>query len=293
MNVLVLGATGYVGAAVVERLLQAGHRVTAVTRSGAGVPAGADAVRADLRDPLSLAALVTDDVDGVVHAAAPLAEADGPAVEALVGALEGSGRPLVWTSGIWVLGHTRGGPADETAATAPIALVRSRAAVESRVLAGADRGVRPVVVRPGIVHGRGGGIPAMLVAWARKHGHGRWVGSTPGPRWPLVDVEDLADLYALAVERAAAGTLLHGVAETGTPVEHLALAAARAAGVEVRATPWSQDEAAVELGEEFAEALALDQVVTAARAHTLGWRPSRPDAVTDVSSGSYAAPATV
>ncbi len=287
MHVLVLGATGYVGAVVVEHLLQAGHRVTAAARSATTVPPGATATRVDLRDPRSVAALVTADVEAVVHTAAPLGDADLPVVQALVGALAGSGRPLVWTSGVWVLGRAGRQPADETTATAPIAIVGPRVEIESRVLAAAKADVRSIVVRPGIVHGRGGGIPAMLVQWAREHGHGRWVGATPAPRWPLVDVDDLADLYLLALTRAAPGTLLHGVAETGTPVERLALAAARAAGVEPRATAWSQEDAAVQLGEAFAEALVLDQLVTAGRARDLGWAPVRPDAVTDLSCGSY------
>lgn len=287
MHVLVLGATGYIGSVVVEHLVAAGHRVTGVSRSAGSPQPGVTAVAADLRDAASVAALVTADVDGVIHAAAPLGDADRALADALVTALAGSGRPLVWTSGTWVLGSAGRQPADEASATAPIMLVASRVEVESRVLAGSERDARPVVVRPGIVHGRGGGIPAMLVGWAEDHGYGRWVGGIVSPRWPLVDVDDLADLYVLALERAASGTILHGVAETGTPVEMLALAATEAAGVERSAVAWPEDEAAGTLGDGFAEALALDQVVTAERARMLGWSPTRPDAATDLAAGTY------
>ncbi|GAA3395756.1 NAD-dependent epimerase/dehydratase family protein [Cryptosporangium minutisporangium] len=290
MNVLVLGATGYIGSAVVDRLVHAGHRVTAVSRSAAGaaLPTGVVAVPGDLQDPQAIAALVTDDIDAVVHTAAPLGEAELPLIDALADALAGSGRPLLWTSGVWVLGRTGDTPADEDSPVAPIAITGPRARIEARVLAAAERDVRAVVVRPGVVHGRGVGIPAMLVDWARTLGHGRWVGGATSPRWPLVDVEDLAELYVLASTGASAGTVLHGIAEPGVPAEALARAAATGAGVEPTAVAWPEAEAAADLGAPFAEALGLDQVVTAERARALGWVPTRPSAVDDLATGSYA-----
>lgn len=289
MNVLVLGATGYIGSAVVARLSAAGHRVTAVSRSApASDLPGVTAVRGDLLDPAAVAALVTPGVDAVVHTAAPQGEAELPVIDALVDALAGSDRPLVWTSGVWVLGATGAQPADETAPPAPIAIVGPRPRIESRVLAAADRGVRAVVLRPGVVHGRGAGILAMLAGWARELGHGRWVGAETSPRWPLVHVDDLAELYLLSLTGAAAGTILHGVAEAGVRTEVLALAAARGAGVEQSAHGWPEEQAAAELGAPFAEALGLDQQVTAARSPALGWTPTGPTGADDLATGSYA-----
>ncbi|SHN47713.1 NAD-dependent epimerase/dehydratase family protein [Cryptosporangium aurantiacum] len=338
-------------AAAADRVTAAAaDRVTAVA-TGRAAAAAADrvtAVAADLTDPGAIAALVTEDVDAVLHTAAPLGDADLPLVDALVDALAGSGRPLVWTSGIWVLGRTGDTPADESTPVAPIVITGPRAQVEERVLAAASRNIRTVVLRPGVVHGRGTGIPAMLVSWARELGHGRWVapadapatggvaadglasaadadglaaadglagaasangvagadgaasadgargvsggrGTAAGPRWPLVHVDDLADLYLRALTGADAQGLLHAVAEPGVPAAELARAAAVGAGVEPTAVPWPEEKAAVELGAPFAEALALDQVITAERARALGWTPTRPSAVKDLATGSYAA----
>ena len=289
MNILVLGATGYIGSAVVARLSQAGHSVTAVSRSApAATLSGVTAVAGDLLDPAAVAALVTDGVDAVVHTAAPQGEADLPVVDALTKTLAGSDRPLIWTSGVWVLGATGAQPADEATAPDPIAIVGPRVEVEARVLAAAGQGVRSVVLRPGVVHGHGTGIPAMFTGWAKELGHGRWVGPATSPRWPLVHVDDLAELYLLALTGAAAGTILHGIAEPGVRTEELALAAARGAGVAESAQPWPVEEAAAQLGAPFAEALGLDQEVTAASALALGWKPVGPTTADDLAAGSYA-----
>ncbi|RJK97698.1 NAD-dependent epimerase/dehydratase family protein [Vallicoccus soli] len=284
MRVLLVGATGYVGSAVAERLAGAGHEVVALLRPGRDAPPPVGEVRrGDLRDPASLTAAVTGEVDAVVHAGAPTGDGavDAAAVEALLAPLRTGGGTFVLTSGVWVLGGTGSATLDESAPVAPVALVRERPAVEQRVLAAAADGVRAVVLRPGVVHGRGGGIPRLLVDLARTHGAGRYVGAPVG--WPMVHVDDLADLYAVALERATAGTVLHGVAEPSVPVVELADAAARAAGLGGGAAAWPLAEARAALGAPFADALALDQSVSAERTRrSLGWRPFRPGAVEDL-----------
>lgn len=83
----------------------------------------------------------------------------------------------------------------------------------------ATDGVRSTVIRPGVVHGRGGGIPATLVGLASEHGGGRYI-RPDDVRWPMVHVADLADLYVAVLDRAPAGTVFHGVAEELVPVAH-------------------------------------------------------------------------
>ncbi|WP_380282795.1 NAD-dependent epimerase/dehydratase family protein [Kitasatospora purpeofusca] len=292
MKILLTGATGYIGSALAEHLAAAGHQVVALTRSAEPQPdRGWHAqLVGDTADPASLAGAVTPDIDGVIHLAPPSGDADvdTAVIEALATALRGTGRPFVYTSGVWVLGAT--GEAQEVgeeAPTDPIDIVGYRPRIEQRVLAEATEGVRAVVVRPGIVYGRGGGIPAILVERARKQGVPEYYGEE-GVRWPTVHVDDLAELFVAAVERAEAGTLWHGVGEPATPVRDLARAAGRAAGVSAAPHAVPVEEAAEVFGPLFADALALDQSVSGAAARTgLGWRPGRPGVVAEIESGSY------
>jgi len=291
MRVLILGATGYIGSVVTERLAARGHDVVALTRSGAPARqlAHVHSIRiGDLTAPGSLTDAVTADIDAVVHVATPSGDAavDATAVAALLEPLRGTGRGFLYTSGVWVLGPTGPEPAEEDAPTSPIELVRDRPAIERQVLSAAADGVRAVVLRPAIVHGRGGGIPGLLVEQARQHGTGRHVGSPV--RWPMVHVDDLADLFVDALERAEPGSLFHAVAEEAVPVVEIAAAAARAAGLPGRVEAWPLDEARATLGASFADALALDQVCSGLRARLrLGWHPRRLTAVQDVATGSY------
>jgi nucleoside-diphosphate-sugar epimerase len=291
MRVFLTGATGYIGSAVADRLRAAGHELTGLARSDAAADrltaAGIQPVRGDFSEPKSVASAARS-ADGVISLATTYDPAvDGPAIDAILEALAGSDKPLVYTSGIWSHGNTGDVVVDESTPPKPAALVEWRQAVEDRVLAGARRGIRTIVIRPAIVYGRAGGIPAGFVDSARKEGAARFVG-TGQNRWPFVHVDDLADLYLLALERAPAGSLLLGVSGPSHPVRDVAAAASRGAGAGGRTAAWPLEEARKKLG-AYADALVLDQQASGRRAReTLGWKPQRPDVLEDVERGSYA-----
>jgi nucleoside-diphosphate-sugar epimerase len=290
MKVFLTGATGYIGTAVAERFQAAGHQLTALARSATSraklETAGITPVRGDFTDPASLGSAARA-ADGVISLATTYDPAiDGPAIDAILGALSGSNKPLVYTSGIWSHGDTGGKVADETSPPKPPALVAWRQDVEDRVLAGAKRGIRSIVIRPAIVYGRGAGIVAGLVDSARKEGAARYIGSGKN-RWPQVHVDDLADLYLLAFEKAPPGTLLLGVAGPARAVSEIAAAASRGAGAEGRTVATPLDEARKAMG-PYADALVLDQQASGKKAQELlGWRPHRPDILEELERGSY------
>jgi nucleoside-diphosphate-sugar epimerase len=140
--------------------------------------------------------------------------------------------------------------------------------------------VRSVVLRPGIVYGAGGGIPGMLARGELPVvGDGR-------QRWPLVHLDDLADLYLRALE-APPGSLLHAVDGWEAMIE-LALAGRVGAGAGTTVDRIDLPTARERMG-TFADALTLDQRVIAQNTRRLtGWRPKAAPAIEDLLVGSYA-----
>lgn len=289
MTVFVTGATGYIGRVVVRALCAAGHEVHGLARSPLAEAKlradGGEVVRGSLTD-LPVLARAARAADAVIHLGATgdaeQAQVDTAAVSAMLNAVEGSGKRFIYTSGVWVLGSTGDRVADEDAPPDPTPIVAWRAEMERTMREAADWGIRPVVLRPAVVYGRGGGTPGTFVASARKKGVVRYVGDGT-QRWPFVHVDDLADLYVLALH-AAAGTVLNAAAGPSLPVRKVAEAAAEANGAEAEA--WPLDRARERLG-PYADALALDQQVSASRALASGWKPSRPSVLDELRTGSY------
>ncbi|NVJ03837.1 NAD-dependent epimerase/dehydratase family protein [Myxococcus sp. AM001] len=289
MRTLVTGATGYIGSAVVDALARAGHDVLGLARSDDArrklAARGVQALAGDLADAAGLAAL-TEQVDAMVWTATTNSEAvDAPAVAAALEAMEGTGKRFLYTSGVWVHGDTRGAVVDEDSPLKAAELVAWRPAVEQRVLNAP--GVRGVVIRPGIVYGRTGGIPMMLASSARDDGAARYVG-TGENRWPVVFIEDLAQLYVRALEQAPAGTVLVAVQGPSVQVKEIATAASEGAGAQGNTLAWPLEDARKQFG-VFADALALDQQLTSRRAEQLlGWTPRGPGILEELRTGSYA-----
>jgi nucleoside-diphosphate-sugar epimerase len=294
MVVFLTGATGYIGSAVAEALQRAGHHVTGLARTPEkGKELESRGIRAHLGDLLKpeTVASAARMADGVIHTGntndANSAQVDLAAVRAMLAALEGTGKPFIYTSGVWVLGSTGDQVATEQTPVNPTPLVAQRPAIEQEVLASQSRGVRAIVIRPALVYGRGGSIPAMLTKSARETGATRYVGDGQN-RWPFVDVEDLAQLYVRALEKATPGSLYNASHGASFRVAEVAEAASIGAGAKGKTESWPLEEARKAMG-PFADALVLDQQVSGEKAKKeLGWAPRAGSILDDLKTGSYA-----
>ena len=212
---------------------------------------------------------------------------DRAAVEAMLEALAGSGKPFVYTSGIWIYGDTQGRVAGEVAMLRPAALVAWRPAVEELVLESKSRGVAAMVVRPGMVFGRGGGFVGSMFRQARTEGKVTIPGDGEN-HWSSIHVDDVADLYARIVADPAAGELFAACGGAPQPLRKIALAVTKACGVEgkVERLPLP---AAREFFGPIADCMVLDQKVGSTKAtRFFGWTAKRPSIFDEIFSGSYA-----
>jgi nucleoside-diphosphate-sugar epimerase len=294
MRVYVIGATGYVGSAIAKALVAGGHRVFAAVRSAQSAQrvreAGLESAVSDIGIPESLKQPARE-ADAVIYAVqyngADIAQVEATALATLVDALAGTGKPLIYTSGVWVYGNTGATAANEDTPVNPPPFIAHRPMLERTVRDGAARDVRGVVIRPGNVYGGGGGLPAMWVQSAKESGAARFVGDGTN-HWTTVHRDDLAALYALALERAAPDAIYNANDDTSFTVREMAQAASIGAGAGGAVAAWPIEEARLALG-PFADGLALDSKMTSKRAgEQLGWRTRTTTILDDLQSGSYA-----
>ncbi len=289
MHVFVTGATGWVGSAVVNELLGAGHTVLGLARSGDKAAAlaatGAEVLRGTLDDFDALRIAATE-ADAVIHTAfnhdfskfVENCEQDRRAIGVLGSALEGSDRPLLVTAGVALLAPGRvSTEADVTSSDASYPR-RSEAAAATLV----ERGVRAAVVRlPPSVHGLGEkGFVPILIDIARRTGVAAYIDDGLN-RWPAVHRLDAARLYRLALDHGVTERAYHAVAEEGGAFKDIAAVIGRRLGLPVEPRPsdhfgW------------FGMFAGAD--VPASSAHTralLGWEPTEPSLLADIDQPGY------
>jgi len=298
MKIFCTGASGYIGGSVAARLAAAGHQVTGLVRS----IEKADAVRAfgiapvmGTLDDGEILAQAARAADVVVNAAS--ADHRG-AVVALLEALIGTGKAFIHTSGSSIVGtRSRGERADdifdEDTPFTPSPARAARVALNEFILSHRDKDCRPVIICPSLIYGTGHGagrdsvqVP-LLIKLAKKRGNAAHAGLGENI-WSNVHIDDLVTLYALAIERAPAGSFYF--AENGeNSMREVCEAINRMLGFVGRPTPMSMQAGAAEWGEGTAEdTMASNSRVRAKRAREeLGWRPTARGLIEEIEHGCY------
>ncbi len=297
MHIFVTGGSGQTGPAIVSELIAHGHVVTGLARSVKSSTRlrelGAETLRGSL-DDLEVLAKGARKADGVIHMAfggdfadpASMTKRDCAAIDAMGQALVGSGKPLVMTSGTLVM--PAGKVATEQDEPDPQSLGTLRIPGEQACLGLAAQGVRAIVLRLApTVHGQGdyGFIP-FLISAARRTGVSGYIADGAN-RWPAVHRQDAAVLYRLAVEKAPAGSRLHGAGESAITFEAIAHLVGRMLNLPVVSIPV---EKALKHFQNpfFAKAFAVDSPVSSAYTRELlGWHPSRSTLLLDLETGDY------
>src|SRR4029077_11556313 len=299
MRICVTGASGYIGGSIAAALINAGHSVVGLVRQTDKASQlalrGIQPLLGTLADPAEIteAARAAGAVINTANADEFLA------ADTLIKALAGSGKVLIHTSGTSVVSDRAAGEystaiSQEDSPFDPLPERRLRVGIDRAVLAAAQQKIRSVVIRPSLIYGRGHGLNPhsiqlpRLIELARKYKIARHVGRGLNV-WSHVHIDDLVDLYLLALDAAPPGSLFY--AESGEASwRAMASAVGRVLGFGAETRDWPIEEAVREWGPSAITSYGSNSRVRALRAlKMLGWAPKGRTLLDDIAAGSYAA----
>lgn len=291
MKAFITGATGYIGRSVATSFRNAGYQVWGLTRSREKAAKlerdEITPVIGSIQDPERFKNTALD-CDVIIHTAIDYqnetAALEKQMIKVFIENAKNSTRTqtLIYTSGTWVYGDTSGQPVDESASIAAIEGIAWWPEVERIVLNAIS--LKGLVIRPGVVYGKSGGMTGMWFKGATNGNLVQIVGDGNN-HWAMVHVDDLAHVYLLAASSNLNGEVFNVVDNTRNTVLEMASAAAQAAGSIHQIEFIPLEDAKKEMGTAYAEALALDQIVDATKAQELlGWKPGHQGFIREVTT---------
>jgi nucleoside-diphosphate-sugar epimerase len=215
------------------------------------------------------------------------------AIASMLKALGNTNKPFVTSNGSGVLGDTGSVIADESFPVPADWPVGQR--TEFETLIQNTPGVRGSVLRlPILVYGHGSSqIVPLLLQTTRGKGASYYVGEGQN-RLSAAHVDDIADLYVLAFEKAPSGSIYH--VSAGEAVRGLELAAAvqQNVGGNTHLQSLSQEKAGEMWNPFLAILLSMNNQISNAKAvRELNWHPKAVSLIDDVVKGSYLEPSSI
>jgi nucleoside-diphosphate-sugar epimerase len=293
LRVFVTGGTGFIGSAVVQELLRAGHEVIGLARSETSAQAlktaGASVLLGSL-DDLDIIKRGAASADAVIHVAfvhnfsdfMAAITTDKLVIEAIGATLSGSNRPFLVTSGV-PLGDP-GQVVTEDINSDPARFPRLS---EVAALPFAGQGVRVSIIRSSrFVHGEGDkhGFLPMLIDIARKTGKSAYIGNGE-QRIQAVHRLDVAKLFRFAIEKGTSGAKYQAVGDSGVTLRAIAEAIANRLNVPAVSIP--AEEAVSHFG-FLGQILGVDNPASSeATQQALGWQPTNPSLLEDLAKEFY------
>ena len=287
MKIFVTGATGYIGGSVAERLIASGHHVVGLVRSAQSIPLlkdrGIESVLGNLDDP-EIITKTAQEADAVIHAAS----ADHPgSVVTLIAALERSGKTLICTTGSGIVVDSADGEYAGSVVYAedtyfePVPFRLPRVAMNRLVREAAiDKGIRSVVICPPTIYGKGRGLQPdsdqlpKIIALSKQAGAGVYFGKGLN-RYSNVHIDDLVELYLLALEKAPGGSFFF--AENGhASFKEIAEMVSRSLGFGGKTVSLSVEDLVRQYGDAGRYGITSNSLVSAVNARRLGWSPKAP-----------------
>lgn len=213
-------------------------------------------------------------------------------VNVILNALEGSGKPFIFTSGSFVVADLANGDASDVVYTeempfVPPSFMAPRVETEEFVRSATGRNIRSIVLRPGMVFGHQGGWQVLhLLERARGSQTAPYIGKGENI-WSTVHVDDLADLYILALAQGSPGSLFNAASSEVTG-KALAEAVSRSTSLGGKTQSWTMEQASEVWGPVVAKVVATNSRVAGTKARQeLGWNPQGVPILDDVEHGSY------